>query len=554
MFPITDYATVQQCIVRSQQASLELRQPFTFVTMDLAGAKIAYDILWQSPQLYSDVIIHLGAFHAMCSYMGSLGKMMTGSGFEDILIESGVCASGSIAKVMSGKHYNRAMRVHQRMNDAIERLILNKFCSTSSVHVSSEMISFAPLLALAENPSDSSFSEVFSSGECMKMVHDYNRYKDGVRDGLLGKTASFWCMYSDCVWILMRFQQAVKQNDLDMYKLSIRQLCILLFSADHQNYARYLPVYLTELTNLPTSHPGSDQLLRDNGFSVSRSNVPGCRNAIDLTIEQTINRHAKSSGGVIGFSRNVAAYYRWCVTRHKRAEYVESTFDRVDMLPDIDDIHKSSRPAEIKRSETDVNNLVGAFSQFLNPFQIDASDHKSLFCISSGKPATPQIAEDLLSYVTRGDEACKSFIQSRLIDKSTKFQDPMKKLRLKTFQSMAVKRVLTSTQKKTIQVKAERNLLGRLLLLSQENAISLEKLFRYPLGPIPWSIASADGSMVKTDKSKLMHLLEAKSEPSVTLLLEETTYIVDGNAHFQACVGLPDNFEELCLQLFTTLP
>ena len=58
----------------------------------------------------------------------------------------------------------------------------------------------------------------------------------------------------------------------------------------------------------------------------------------------------------------------------------------------------------------------------------------------------------------------------------------------------------------------------------------------------------------KLDKSKLMHLLEAKSESSVTLLLEETTYIVDGNAHFQACVGLPDNFEELCLQLFTTLP
>ena len=349
----------------------------------------------------------------MCSYMGSLGKMMTGSGFEDILIESGVCASGSIAKVMSGKHYNRATLVHQMMNDAVERMIINKLCNTSYICSSSETVCFAPLLVLAENPSESSLTEVFSCDECVKMVHDYNRYKDGVREGLLGKTASFWLMYSDCVWILVRFQQAVKQNDLDMYKLSIRQLCILLFSADHQNYARYLPVYLTVLTNLPTSHPGSDQLLRDNGFSVSRSNVPGCRNAIDLAIEHTINRHAKSSGGVIGFSRNVAAYYRWCVTRHKRAEYVESTFDRVDMLPGIDEVHKSSRPAEIKRSETDVNNLVGAFRQFLDPFQIDASDHESLFCISSGKPATPQISEDLLSYVTKGDDACKSFIQSR---------------------------------------------------------------------------------------------------------------------------------------------
>ena len=45
---------------------------------------------------------------------------------------------------------------------------------------------------------------------------------------------------------------------------------------------------------------------------------------------------------------------------------------------------------------------------------------------------------------------------------------------------MVAKCTLTTTQKKTIQVKAERNLLGRLLLISQENAICLEKLFQYP--------------------------------------------------------------------------
>jgi len=45
----------------------------------------------------------------MCSYMGSLGKMMCESGFEDIVIEAGLCASGSIEQVTSGKHYNRAM-------------------------------------------------------------------------------------------------------------------------------------------------------------------------------------------------------------------------------------------------------------------------------------------------------------------------------------------------------------------------------------------------------------------------------------------------------------
>jgi len=85
----------------------------------------------------------------------------------------------------------------------------------------------------------------------------------------------------------------------------------------------------------------------------------------------------------------------------------------------------------------------------------------------------------------------------------------MKKMNLKTFQSMAATNVLTTTQKKTIQVTAERNLLGRLLILSQQHEISLEKLLKYQLGPISWSTATSDRAMVKTDKSKLMHYLEA---------------------------------------------
>ena len=83
----------------------------------------------------------------------------------------------------------------------------------------------------------------------------------------------------------------------------------MLFAYDHYNYARYLPVYLMTLLNLSETHPGAECLLRKNGFSVSRSEVPVSCNAVDITIEQTMNRHAKSHGGIIGFSRNFPAYY-----------------------------------------------------------------------------------------------------------------------------------------------------------------------------------------------------------------------------------------------------
>jgi hypothetical protein len=45
-------------------------------------------------------------------------------------------------------------------------------------------------------------------------------------------------------------------------------------------------------------------------------------------------------------------------------------------------------------------------------------------------------------------------------------------------------------------------------MLSEENDIILEKTLTYPLGPVPWALATADDLQTKTDKAKLMDDLE----------------------------------------------
>jgi len=397
LHPITDYATVQQCLVTSMAATAKMNQEYTFVTMDLAAAKIAYDIQWNNAVKFSKLIIHLGAFHIMCSYMGAIGTMMVGSGFEEILIESGMCASGSIVKVISGKHYNRAMRVHQHMIDALERMLLDVFIeSLSAVDISSETTIFEKLVQISKVALAPSHSDVENSKECKDFIDEFEVFKNKVRTGLLGKTAQFWLSYCDSVWILMRFQKAVKENNLALYIHSLRQMCPMLFSADHLFYARYLPLYYTQLKNIPQSHPGAQQLMENNGLSVARSTVPCSRNSIDITIEQTINRSAKTPGGVIGFSRNVSAYYRWCLTRHKRATYVDATFDRAfDLSSAENDAHKTTRKSEMTKNNAEVNNIIASFGQFINPFRMDSHQQNFLFSLSSGKPATEEVCDDL---------------------------------------------------------------------------------------------------------------------------------------------------------------
>lgn len=107
---------------------------------------------------------------------------------------------------------------------------------------------------------------------------------------------------------------------------------MLFFAYDHRNCTRCTTVYLLSLLNLPNSYPGAEGLLRQIGFSVSRSEVPSSRNAVDITIDQTINQHAKSYGGIVGFSRSQSASYRSCMTRHARASYFKTTLEPADMI------------------------------------------------------------------------------------------------------------------------------------------------------------------------------------------------------------------------------
>lgn len=79
---------------------------------DLAVSKKAYAMAWQNPEIYKDTSIHLGVFHKLASYLSALGKRLRGSGLLEIVSESGVCASGSLEQVLTGKHFIGAMGVH----------------------------------------------------------------------------------------------------------------------------------------------------------------------------------------------------------------------------------------------------------------------------------------------------------------------------------------------------------------------------------------------------------------------------------------------------------
>lgn len=376
-------------------------------------------------------------------------------------------------------------------------------------------------------------------------------FKEKVRDGHLGKTAQFWIWYTDKVWLILCFLQATKENDLDLHIASLRQMCPLYFAFDHHNYARYATLQLVSLATLDESHPGLEELLRNNGFSVSRSDVPGSRNAVDITIEQTINRSAKSHGGIIGFSRNVAAYHRWCLSRHERASYVSATHEMAEMTTSDNDSHKSTQKARIAASEKNVKKVVDAFNNFIDPFQVD--NKEVLYCLSSGTAASKVIESDLLKVDAAGEASFSAFVNKVFVQKDVSFHDPIKKTKLQTFANMGKRTKINTSTKHVFELTAERNIFGQLVLLSESNNIDLERVLSYPLGPVSWSLATADGAPAKTDKAKLLHHLE-KGMTTTDQPEGDVIHILDGNALLHSLTALPNSFEQVAEKVFSLLP
>lgn len=552
-FSINESSTVQHILETSLAASHKVGQEYAIVTFDLAVAKKAYSLVWQYAERFSKVIVRMGVFHTICSIFSTVGKMMKGSGFSEIVIESGICASGSLEKVLSGKHYNRALRVHKLVTEGLERLLMKHF---ETEHSRTENVPddlMTTIQELAKDPTESKLEEVLSSQKCNDYFEHYLEFKDSIRNCDSGKTAQFWLSYMDIIHLILTLIRATKANDLDLHIAALYRLCPMFFGYDHSNYARYVPVYLMTLLNLTSTHPGARELLERNGFSVSRSSVPNSRNPVDITIEQTINKHAKSQGGIIGFSRNYSAYYRWCTTRHCRAKYVEALLQVTDMTSEETSAHKELQPAQIQGCEADVNKVIEAICGFTNPFSTD-NNPDELYCLSSGVPAKPDVAADLLKAYKIGQTAMEDFINSRLVNKTTDFHSPIKRNKLKTFATTEVTKTVRSTQNKITQIKAERNIFGQLVLLSVQHDIDLQLTLSYPLGPVPWSLATADGMPVKTDKSKLMHILESNIEPTTTHPRENVVHIFDGNATLQSLPLVPDTFEQLAETVFNMLP
>jgi len=506
------YTLLMRSVETTEEIQKQGEKPPVIIVTDQAVYAKALEICSSSTDAaLQRVVLRMGAFHIILNFLGVVGHRFASAGLRDILIEADVLASGSVDAVLQGRHYNRGLRVHKLVAEALERLKWEAFLDWNEKQANpvnlNELDSI--LEDLRTEVSATTLKAVLESEPFKVTVERYEQFCQ-----FLGPNGQFWISYLHMVGLILQLVRSTREANWRLHMESLLELLPWFFAYDRTNYSRYLSVYLLDMLRLPATHPAAHEQLIAGDFAVQRSkgNKFG-RIPQDQAIEVTINRDTKTRGGIIGMSLNPAAVFKWMILRADRAEYTRHCEELSGSTSTDELAYKDAGKKRVKDDEAAVQSITACIENWINPFQSD----EQLCHLASGHVATEDVKRDLLDARQRGVGSLRTFAADRLGKDGTKdFYATLPQLQLKTFASMKKKRLGHDTSHASV-LKSTRDMFGRLLVIGQSRELSMEKLLSYPLGPLPLSIATPDGSPVKTVKAKLLRALEDNVQPLTSI-------------------------------------
>ena len=211
---------------------------------------------------------------------------------------------------------------------------------------------------------------------------------------------------------------------------------------------------------------------------------------IKLWSKTSINREAKSKGGVIGYTLRTGALLRWLLTRHVTGAYAER-FNDICSSPKPKKLHEELGGARIKQAQRHVQRIKDFLEdQWQNPFDLDDEASTSLINITTGQVASKAVEMSMRKIPDMGKEMLEKFTTERLVEKTSSFWDPIPKMPVVTFSAM--KKCL-STDKDTKLLIDTEVLFRRLLAVSKNRDVDMRIVLEYELAAVPPSMFHDDG-------------------------------------------------------------
>ena len=401
--PITKHETVYTILVNFKFMVDSLDQDAMAIVCDEGVYQYVMDIYMHDPSIFQNIFPMLGGFHLAKNALRCAGKYLRGSGIEDSLIENHIFGTGVTETVLAGSHYYRSFVGLSIVEDAILQLRADAFWEANDPTIFSEDINSLvklqdSLIAWDTVMSKFILESITTTGSMYQLIDSLKQF---------GKTCSEkseMCTYFENFLVSMKlikdFIRADREANFLLHIKATHDLLSLFTGGDGINYQRCASFYYELLKGLPSKHPDLYLQMISGGFVVKTN--PGKFNSVspDMKLEQSINRSAKSTHGIIGQTRSLNYVTQWQLLYHEVLS-ISNLFLEIT-CPSIEEdeetvVHHDLSKSKIKEINESIHDVKMFISDRGNPYLL--GDHSAkLKNISSQILASPIVSEKILKF------------------------------------------------------------------------------------------------------------------------------------------------------------
>ncbi|XP_033109669.1 uncharacterized protein LOC117110927 [Anneissia japonica] len=541
--PPSDMSTVYTTLKRGKDLVEKCGQLCHVHTFDQQLYAIAQMVRLSHQHEFPNLIVRLGGFHTMATFIACIGKIWGDAGLRDILADSNVYAPASVEMMLSGKQFHRAIRGLTLVFEALIQQLIGNFLMWVEEHHTfkdleetiTHLCNVQEKFVTKKDMSPEIITDLTITVE-QKLLPLLKEFVAWGRQA--SSTFAFWDNFLIAMQIVLSNIRAEREGDWKLHLSSIFSMLPYFFVADRPNYARWGTLYAVEMLHyLPES---VSEAFHNGKFPVRQTSGKFKGTWTDMAVESTIIKDSKGDSGIIGLTRKESAVLRWTCIRHILGEYSRNMHLRSGLkMPDTT-FHEQTKPAMMKRDEADAQQIISHIkNNMTDPF--NTSSHPSLLVnIGTGLVATSDINDSLLKAVEKGEKMLDNFLKSRLIqnlEKNTSFYQPITRSGLKTLKiMMKTTNVKIKGKNKRIAVSPELIYQRALSLSKVRPDINLNTVLSYPVTSVPPALFKEDGSKRRTNKSDLLHVMEEIGKQSATTLPQTyvtSAVLIDGMAELQ---------------------
>ena len=462
----------------------------------------------------TELLLLLGAFHTLMSYLGATGKLMEGTGIEKIFQLA--YAGHSVTHTMSGKAVSHALRAYTILISCLYSVIIehiysryNEQSETGSLPCITEEPLIERLIQLLRVVLNSKSGEGVNFEILQEIKILIERLKNETNDQ---RTSALWFQLLEMIDIALNFLRAERTGNWLMHLNAIKLMLPFLAATGHNNYVKSIYVYVQQMEGLSESFPKVYDLFISRHHSIWCSNRYWGGLSTDLIIEQCLMRNLKSRGGLTR-GRGVTEVQRatWIMSAPVISEINGAIQELTNQNYASSEQHKEAYASRTKRDTTDALTIYNYIKE-RSPFALPGNLCNIATGVSAGGDVNVEQAAAIGKNIIKGIEG--------------KMTDDM---HFKQANQVTTFKGSKTSGNSSIKLKPD-ELFQRCIIIASKLSLEYTNVLKYELTPYPTSLFEDPHIMNEANKPTFADALWSllpKTKPSKP---NNPVYIFDGGA------------------------